>query len=112
MAIGAWQSWDALGGAWRSLFGPPSTPLTTLAAYAAAHPGAQLAGGTVGPGMAIVSGCDGNRMRGNVDAFIVATGGGATFFDFEVFPNIPALETWTLVLLAAALLMVGIYRAA
>ena len=77
----------------------------------AAHPGAYLATGTFGPGMAIVSGCDGSRMRGNIDAFVVATGGQSTFFDFELLPAIPALETYTLALLATVLLLVGIYRA-
>jgi len=59
--------------------------------------------------MAIVSGCDGSRMRGNIDAFVLATGGSATIFDFELLPAIPALETCTLALFAATLLVVGIY---
>ena len=109
VVVGTWQTWDALAGSWKRLFGPPSPP-TTLAAYAAAHPGAHLAAGPFGPGMAIVSGCDGNRMRASVDAFRVATGGPATVFDFEVFPTIPAFEPWLLALLAAALLIVGVHK--
>lgn len=109
VAIGAWQTWNALGGNWRSLFAF-NPPLVTLAAYAAAHPGAHLATGAFGPGMAIVSGCDGKRMRASVDDFRVATGGPSTIFDFEVFPTIPALEPWAIALLAAALLIVGVQK--
>ena len=108
VAIGAWQTWNALGGNWRSLFAV-NPPLVTLAGYAAAHPGAHLAG-TFGPAMAIVSGCDGKRMRASVDDFRVATGGPSTIFDFEVFPTIPALEPWAVALLAAALLIVGVHK--
>jgi hypothetical protein len=109
VAIGAWQSWNALAGNWKALFGPPQPPFT-LAAYAAAHPGAHLAAGAFGPGMAIVSGCDGNRMRANVDDLRIATGGPSTIFDFEVFPTIPALDPWAVALLAAALLIVGVHK--
>ena len=105
---GVWQSWDALAGGWRSLFGPANAPLVTLAAYAAAHPGAHIA--TL-PGMALVSGCDGSRMRANVDAFTIGVNGVQTIFDFELTPPaIPAFDPWVIVLLAVVLAILGMLK--
>ncbi|HXH95520.1 MAG TPA: hypothetical protein VNN25_28345 [Thermoanaerobaculia bacterium] len=110
VVTGAWQSWNALAGGWRSLFGPINAPLVTLATYAAAHPGARLQSGNLGPGMAILAGCDGARMLANVDDFRIAVNGAQTIFDFEVFPPVPAFEPWVAALLAIVLVVLGLHK--
>jgi uncharacterized membrane protein len=81
VALNTWQHWDALHGNWwaESTGGPP--PFTTLAQYAAAHPGAAIADDQPG-GFLLSSGC-GNTWAnfvGNADKLTIND----TTYDFEL----------------------------
>lgn len=94
VVVGSWQTWDALHGGWWSLnagtYGPP---LTTLASYAAANPGAKIINSASGlGGVRVVAGCglgDWDNFVGNADAFTIGVNGSSTTYDFE--PAAPAV---------------------
>lgn len=86
VATDTWQTWDALHGGWWALsagtFGPP---LTTLAEYAAAHPGARLAN-TASGSLRFVAGFGAgawDNFVGNIDAVTVGLGASVTTYNFE-----------------------------
>ena len=115
VVTGAWQSWNALAGGWQSAFASPVPPLTTLASYAAAHPSARILEGDPFGGLAISAGCDGSALQANVDAVAVQTSTGSTVFDFELTAaaadDVPMSSFGLLVMLAALLAAVGLWRA-
>ena len=85
---GTWQAWNALVGGWWSLnagtFGPP---LTTIAAYAAAHPDAVIRNSASGAGgLRVVAGFGAgawNNFVGSADALTIGVSGTSTTYDFE-----------------------------
>ncbi|HTD81197.1 MAG TPA: right-handed parallel beta-helix repeat-containing protein, partial [Thermoplasmata archaeon] len=86
--LNTWQSWNALGGGWWNInagtFGPP---LTTIASYGAAHPGARITNREDGAGGVRVAAGYGagawDNFVGNVDSFTIGVGAVATTYDFE-----------------------------
>jgi hypothetical protein len=86
VVLGAWQDWNALnGGLWWSsnMGGPP--PFFTLAAYIAAHPGAEILGG-LDTSFILATGCGGaawTGFNGFADKLTVGVSGANTTFDFE-----------------------------
>ena len=87
VTVGTWQEWDTVQGGWWALsagtFGPP---LTSLASYAAAHPGARLANSTLGA-LRIATGCGAgawDNFVGNADALTIGANGNSTTYDFEL----------------------------
>jgi hypothetical protein len=92
VAVGQWQTWDALVGGWWSLnagtFGPP---LTTLASYAAANPDATIVNSSNGlGGVRIVTGFGAgawDNFVGNADAFVIGVNCENTTYNFEAEPS-------------------------
>jgi len=83
VTLNTWQTWDADAGGWWSLNesggGPP---LTTLASYAAQHPGAALATNRAALSLTVGFGAPTwNNFSGAVDKLTV----NGTTFDFELF---------------------------
>lgn len=85
VVLNTWQTWDADAGGWWSLIdsggGPP---LTTLASYAAQHPGAALA--TDSPAFRFTAGFGSGawpNFDGNVDNVTINT----SCFDFELIAD-------------------------
>ncbi len=81
VALGAWQTWDALSGLWCD-----STGCGTRADYLALHPGARAVNDGALPGFEIAVGC-GTFLWGGfeaaVDAVTVGVRGTTTVYDFE-----------------------------
>ena len=86
--LNTWQVWDALAGGWWSLnavtFGPP---LTTLASYVGANPGATIVNSASGGGVRLVAGFGAgawDEFLGNADGLTIGVGGTDVTYDFEL----------------------------
>lgn len=99
VAVGQWQTWNALYGGWWSLNGvagaAPGASVKTLQEYLAAQPNARIINGSTGlGGIRLVNGCGGAAwagFEGNADRFVIGVRGQAvTVHDFE--PAAPAEE--------------------
>lgn len=83
VATNAWQCWDAKNGGWWAFsIAPGGPPLTTLADYIAAHPGARLATTPAGA-LRLVNGFGGPSDWGNFDGNADALTVNNTTYDFE-----------------------------
>ncbi|MDQ4120665.1 MAG: carboxypeptidase-like regulatory domain-containing protein [Acidobacteriota bacterium] len=88
IAVGAWQTWNALNGCWWSLFNFagtfPGTGVKPLSAILDVEPDARISTNT--RGVRIVAGFgEGawNNFIGNVDAFTIGVNGNETTYNFE-----------------------------
>ena len=90
VTYGQWQTWNALtGGYWPNPVGGP--PLTTLANYISAHPGAKIAADGLGSVRIFAGGGAGawDNYIGYTDNLIIGVSGVDTTYDFELNPPVP-----------------------
>ena len=95
VVTGTWQTWDASGGCWYSVFGTagsgPGVNVVPLSVLLAAEPDARLATNMTGGSLRIVTGFGDiawDNFVGNADALTVSFLGTATTYDFEPVPSI------------------------
>ncbi len=91
VAVGVWQTWNALGGGWWSAFFPgvagPGADVETIATYLVTFPNATIMNSSGNGGVRLVTGFGAgawDQFTGSVDGARVATAASDTTYDFEL----------------------------
>lgn len=87
VADDTWQNWDTTSGQWRDV---SNDAMTTLSAFATAHPGATIANNGFGGGVAMIAGCGGRGQENGlfgVDRFAITNNTLSKLFDFDPSVN-------------------------